>query len=435
MRKPSGWLAAVTLCSLVSGALPVLAAAPSASIEAESSAGILAMEAERYDEALNHFRRAVALAPRDPTLQRNLAVAYHNAAIALATAGQMDTAVRYAKSAVSLLPDDQDFRASLSRLLAQQGRDLVGRGRYPQARLLLQEALRYDSRNANALVTLGFAAYYTQQLMQARNYWRQASALQPGEVSMRQLLKQLDQELDFESKFTRAMAFRFDIRLEPGLAQELAQPVGEWLTEARRVIGNDLQFFPKQQVVVLVYRLESFRQLRQEVPEWVAGRYDGKIRLPWDPSSGEAALRQITWHEYTHAVVQGLTNGRCPLWLNEGLAEWEGAKQLAIPLTALREALAKQPAGVIPFAQLSESFQWSARADQVTLAYEQSYSIVQLLIDRYGLYRLRRLLRRLNDGVTIDEALQAEYRLSLGELQALWLKSVAKTLAAPAPSS
>jgi hypothetical protein len=75
------------------------------------------------------------------------------------------------------------------------------------------------------------------------------------------------------------------------------------------------------------------------------------------------------------------------------------------------------------------------RAAQVTLAYEQSYSIVQLLIDRYGLYRLRRLLRRLNDGVTIDEALQAEYRLSLGELQTLWLKTVAKMLAAPAPPS
>jgi len=419
------------LWTAAGGRPAIAAAAPAASVEAENKAGIRAMGQERYEEAIAHFRQALVLAPDDRELRYHLATAYNNHAITLAEQLRIQQALPYARSALTLFPDDQQFRANLSRLLTQQGRDDVGQGRYTQARAILQEALQLDSSNASALVALGFASYYAQQLKQARLYWRQAAVLRPDDVSLKQLLKQVDQELEVESKFTRASAYRFDIRLEPGLAQELEQPLRQWLTEARRVIGADLQYFPKQQVVVLVYRLESFRQLRQEVPEWVAGRYDGKIRLPWDTQVGEAGLRQTTWHEYTHAVVQGLTNGRCPMWLNEGLAQWEARKQLEIPLNHLQEALAQQPPSLIPFGQLSDSFPGGNQVEQVSLAYEQSLSVVQFLIERYGWPRLRRLLKHLKDGAAVDQALQQEYRLTLAGLEAAWRKQIAKTLGGP----
>ncbi|MBI1992421.1 MAG: hypothetical protein HYS71_04195 [Candidatus Omnitrophica bacterium] len=54
------------------------------------------------------------------------------------------------------------------------------------------------------------------------------------------------------------------------------------------------------------------------------------------------------------------------------------------------------------------------------MAYEQSYSLSAFLIQRYGLWKIRRLLKAIADGQPWDAALEKEFRAKLTKIEAAW---------------
>ena len=58
-------------------------------------------------------------------------------------------------------------------------------------------------------------------------------------------------------------------------------------------------------------------------PDWAAGINDGTIRVPVlgleEPSS---SLDQLIRHELAHSFLSSKTQGNCPTWLQEGVAQW-----------------------------------------------------------------------------------------------------------------
>ena len=87
-----------------------------------------------------------------------------------------------------------------------------------------------------------------------------------------------------------------------------------------------------------------------------------------------------------------LTAGRCPVWLNEGIAvwaeEWRDGERLDWAETALSQ---QRP---FRFAQLAGTFT-SLSAGDAELAYAQSYLAVRALVERYGTQGLIDLLKAL----------------------------------------
>jgi hypothetical protein len=184
-------------------------------------------------------------------------------------------------------------------------------------------------------------------------------------------------------------------------------------------VGSDFAYWPKHKLIVLVYSAESFRALRKETPDWVAGQFDGKIRVPLPSAQLDQQLvQQILFHEYTHALISDLAGNACPTWLNEGLAEYEGRRRLAGTLERLAAAHREQQ--LIPWSGLSDRFSTTLAAEDVALAYEQAYSIVAYLIERYGFWRMRRVLKALGEGQGWEEVLVQEYRLKLPRLETTW---------------
>ena len=72
--------------------------------------------------------------------------------------------------------------------------------------------------------------------------------------------------------------------------------------------------------------------------------------------------------------------------------------------------------------QFDEQFAWGLPADQVELGYQQSHSVVQYFVERYGFWRIRRLLKALLDGSTFEDALTQEFRVKPTRLEADWRK-------------
>jgi hypothetical protein len=245
-------------------------------------------------------------------------------------------------------------------------------------------------------------------------------------------LEQLNQEFPVESDFERLTQAYFDIRYTESLARSEGFDVRDDLLEARRTVGSDFQHWPKHRLIVLLYGADQFRTMRAGTPDWLAGQYDGKVRVPLPGQSlDRTAVKRTLVHEYTHAVLHDLTKGQLPVWFNEGLAEYEAWKGKPPAWSALKPALKDDR--LIPWAQLSSNFSMSLSAEAVALAYEQSHSIVRYLVERYGFWRIRRLLKALVEGVPFEDALAKEFRQKPARLEAEWRKWLSSTLPISSP--
>ena len=139
--------------------------------------------------------------------------------------------------------------------------------------------------------------------------------------------------------------------------------------------------------------------------------FDGKIRLPVGATPPPAAeLERLVAHEYAHAAIHGLSRGRAPRWLHEGLAQaLEGAT--VDPMLPVPGALTL--AGVE--ALVTDADPLRARA-----GYDIALWIVRDLLDRGGMPVMRELLLRLGAGDTLAEAMPRVYGLRMAELESQW---------------
>ena len=230
-------------------------------------------------------------------------------------------------------------------------------------------------------------------------------------------MEKLNTEYAIERKFARTGNGYFDLRYQDNIDRSAAFALGKTLSQARRDVGRDLNYRPKHKIVVLIYSEEGFAQVRRG-PDWVAGIYDGKIRVPFPSNkAAQAEVKPTLYHEYTHAVIHDMTDNQCPVWLNEGIAEYQEAKLRPPSLERLRTAARIDR--LVPLVDLDKGFQ-SSDLEVAALAYQQSYSIVHYLAKKYGFYRLRRVLEQLGQDVSFEDALKHEFRLTVPQLEKRW---------------
>ncbi len=353
-------------------------------------------------------------------LRQQLATAYNNYGISLGEQGLYDLAIQQAQEAIRLQPDNAQLQRNLATLYLNAAHVQQQRFQPREAVQLIAQALRLQPAFPEAYALLGEIEYSQQHLKEAKTAWQRALELDPGRPDVTQRMQRLDQELPVEGGFDRIAQAYFDLRFqEDQLARATGFDLRDLLLRARREVGSDFAYWPKYKLVVLIYSSENFRQLRKDTPEWVGGLYDGKIRVPLPGGQLDAAtVQQILYHEYTHALVHDLTQDRCPTWFNEGLAEYEGYRNGTPRLDQVAAALAQNR--LVSWGQLNDLFSTGMPVERVTLGYQQSHSIVRYLVERYGFWRIRRLLKSLGGGATMDEALAKEFSLKPARIESNW---------------
>ncbi len=355
--------------------------------------------------------------------KQQLAVAYNNYAIELSNQGSWSQAETELERAIALDAGNNQFKQNLCVIYLnhaaslRQDRRASDRGTDAVTKTLVQQALRFNPRSAEAYTILGDIAYDGQQLAHAKTAWDRAKQLDPSMNSIDERLNKLNSELAVEKQFDRAGNTHFDLRYQEGIGYAAAYDLRTALDQARSNVGRDFGYWPRRPIVVLVYSEEAFRQVRQG-PDWIGGVYDGKIRIPFPRSTAALeSLKSTLVHEYTHAIIHDITQDQCPVWLNEGIAEFEEARTRKPNLQLLQAAAGKRQ--LIPLSSLDSAFQ-SRDANVAGLAYQQSYSLVTFLDQKYRFFRVRRILDHLAQGKSVEDALQAELRLSSDQLEQRW---------------
>jgi tetratricopeptide (TPR) repeat protein len=230
-----------------------------------------------------------------------------------------------------------------------------------------------------------------------------ALVLQPEFKPAVDMAAKVRRELAVEKNMDKGYSSRFVISHDAEMKSNLSGDILSVLEDAYSSVGRDLTLFPTSRIAVILYTKKDFRLVTSS-PDWSGGLYDGKIRLPVGGADElTPQLKGVLYHEYTHVVVQEMTNGNCPTWLNEGLAELQGRKIFNHPLGELGKAAKNN--SYLPFTRLEGAFT-SLGNNEAALAYQQSYSLVNFMVSAYGWPKVTELLQRLGQGDSIAVAMK-----------------------------
>ncbi|MGD0232232.1 MAG: peptidase MA family metallohydrolase [Syntrophorhabdales bacterium] len=131
-------------------------------------------------------------------------------------------------------------------------------------------------------------------------------------------------------------------------------------------------------------------------------------------------------HELCHLLLHAHIPVGLPRWLDEGVAQWATGGLAEIFMNDRRSVLmeAALAGRLFRFDDLSDSFPEDRHG--LVLAYEQSRSLVEYIVETYGAPRLLQLLNALKDGSTMDDAVQKNLGLTMGELERNWASHLGK---------
>jgi tetratricopeptide (TPR) repeat protein len=370
-----------------------------------------------FDKKLERLRTAYQLFPLNEKLKRNLAEAYANYGNLLFSQRQYEQAdVNYLKAS-ELYPDETAF--ALSRGICNYYLK-----KYEIARYELERTLPNNPDSADLLFYLGLVLYETDDRKRAIELWERALKQSPGRTELINVLDKARRETAVEESMDRGHSSRFNLTYDPGVNTSFALAILDVLESASNQVGAELGHFPEARVPVAIYKQADYKNVTNS-PDWSSGAYDGTIRLPFGSMSEiNPAMRSILFHEYAHVVVFDLTRGNCPLWLNEGIAEMFGRRQFTHPAV---EGGPTAPKGTfIDIRRLEGSFT-DLSSNDIALAYQQSYSLVNYLVTAYGWHRVKAILEGLGKGMTTAAAIAAalqDYSIGYDGLVKEWRESL-----------
>ncbi len=190
-------------------------------------------------------------------------------------------------------------------------------------------------------------------------------------------------------------------RLKP-----LVNRVSELLTTTHGQYSRLFGEIPPLTTKVRLLDPESFYRTTG-APRWTnAMYYRNEIILPVGDDMDLENLFRSVKHEYTHAVLNSLSNGRCPGWLDEGIAQWaEGSPNPALE-PALKGWLISEPP--VPLSLLQGGFT-KLKTDVVPPAYAQSLFATNMIIKQHGFEGIKSYLKRLRIGRERDDAFKAAF--------------------------
>lgn len=135
----------------------------------------------------------------------------------------------------------------------------------------------------------------------------------------------------------------------------------------------------------------------------------GRVVTANSPATSSSATNweSVLWHEFCHVVTLQMTKNKMPRWLSEGISVHE--ERQANPAWGMRidpkyrEMLLGDD--LVPVGRLSAAFLAPKSPRHLQFAYLQSSLVVDYLIEKFGIGKLRAILTDLRNGIEINQAL------------------------------
>ncbi len=395
----------VTVPVLASAAAPP-AVPPPAEVQPADDPRVARLNAEalqlagdgRFEEAVARLQGALALAPQQPVVRRNLQTVLLTWGADEMRAGSPDRAVVHLEAA-----DQLGARPDILRWLGAarlQEADVEG------AVGALEQAVSLAPQDPDALVALAEAYLKQDRRPQALEVLQRAQDAGLHRPRIDELVGQLGREVDAEWDHVALQSPHFRLSFADDEDPAAVRLVLDILEDAYDHVGAKFQYFPAERTSVVLYTGQDFHLVTQ-TPPWAGGAFDGRIKLPIGGLSGaDPGFVRLVRHEYAHSLVGQLAGPTCPTWLNEGLAMW-AEEEVEGERAAWARAHAAEHAW-FAFDDLRDGFT-KLPGERIEVAYAQSYLVVRALLDRYGARTVPEFLRAIARTRDVDRAFTDVY--------------------------
>jgi tetratricopeptide (TPR) repeat protein len=320
--------------------------------------------------------------------------------------GNFSKARPYLETALRADPENPSALNYYSVLLAKTGHAT-------EALPYAERAVRTAPNSPDTLTVLGYVQYLADRNEDAIRSWKRSLELRP-DANVQGYLAKAERDATVQANYTERESDHFTLHYEGGetsdsLRSELLKTLDSEYDDLVRELGIE----PRSSIPVVLYTKQTFFDVTQ-APSWSGAINDGKLRIPIQGvNSVTPDLARVLKHELAHSFINQLSAGRCPQWLNEGMAQFVEPKPLA---NGNRLAAMYKTQQQIPLNALEASFA-NFSSSQATLAYAESLAAVQYINETYGMADLQRILEKLGQGSSTEAALREILHCSYGDLE------------------
>lgn len=334
--------------------------------EAESAASHFEMDRNNFGAALQHAERALGFAPDQVPLLLNVAYVH------------------------------------------------LRRGEFQSALDPLEKARRSDPSSSEIAKLTGWADYGLNRLAEAVAEWKRSQQQHP-EPEVAPAIQKAQRDLNVENSYRENRSAHFDLHYYGEAAPELARDVLRTLEGDFEDISAALNYTPKEPISLTLYTKQLFQDITR-APSWAGALNDGRIRVPVQGLDHVSpTLARVLKHELTHSFINEKTHGHCPTWLQEGAAQWmEGRRTDQNSAAELRGMYDRHEE---PSLSVLEPFWNSLQPGFARIAYEWSLAVVET-IESTSPGDLERILDRLDEGTSPEDAVRATLHLTYADLNA-----------------
>jgi hypothetical protein len=268
---------------------------------------------------------------------------------------------------------------------------------------LLDSARRIEPDSPDVAKLSGWAYYGLNRTDDAVSEWKHALALKP-DAEVQNALDKAQRDAQEESAYREGETLHFRLRYNGNAAPELAHDVLRTLEVEFEEISSTLNYVPPEPIGVILYTNQTFVDITR-APAWVGALNDGRIRVPVEGlTSMTQELARVLKHELTHSFVGQKTGERCPVWLQEGIAQYMEGKRSRISAGPLYSAYEQH----MEFSLASYETSWmNLPKETASNAYAWSLATVEAIVTEEGMVSIERILDRIATQSATEDALRA----------------------------
>jgi len=229
------------------------------------------------------------------------------------------------------------------------------------------------------------------------------------------MLDRAERETNVENSYSERATGHFVLHYEGRQSSEaFREQLLSTLESDFQDISQQFGTEPRSSIQVVLYTNQTFFDVTR-APSWMGALNDGKLRIPLQGlDSVTPDLARVLRHELTHSFVNALSLGRCPEWLNEGIAQMLEPQLLGARAAGLAQLYRGDHE--IPLNSLERGFA-SFNGVEARLAYDEALAAAEYIRNHYGMGDMMRVLQQIGQGDSVETSLRSVLHLDYGHLE------------------
>ncbi len=330
-----------------------------------------------------------------PNAAFRASVAHHAAAQFELAHGDVNASLDQERKALLLHPES-------ALLLLNIGYAYLRLSEFSSALEYLEKAKRAAPDSADVAKLMGWAYYGLNRIPEAVDEWKRAQKLQP-DPEVAKALDKAERDARAEVGFREGQTTHFVIHYTGDAAPLLAGEILRTLEIHFGQISALLDYTPPEPIGVILYTDQEFQDITR-APSWAGAINDGRIRIPIQGlTSVTDELSRELRHELTHSFLQQKTRGRCPTWIQEGVAQWVEGRRVGKGAAILLNAYDHQAA--IPLRDLEISWM-SLSGTGASFAYGWSLAVIEMILSTGSMDDISHMLDSIANGSSAEAAVR-----------------------------